>query len=150
MGNNEENLSNQNMESLSEKDMQSIKQISGMMIELLKQPMHDKDGSASLPFLPDKDGNCDTRTIKSAVSDYEYTGLQQILAKMYLHEKGLSDDKILTESQAKKKGLEIKDNEQGFVIPFYDAKKQKAQYCNLFCRKSNDRESKNKKYGRTA
>lgn len=147
MGNNEENLSNQNMESLSEKDMQSIKQISGMMIELLKQPMHDKDGSASLPFLPDKDGNCDTRTIKSAVSDYEYTGLQQILAKMYLHEKGLSDDKILTESQAKKKGLEIKDNEQGFVIPFYDAKNKKLNTVTYFAESQTTEKAKIKNMG---
>ena len=86
------------------------------MLELLEK--------GNLPFLPDKDGFCDSRAVRSAVTGYQFTGLNQILAKAYLHEKGLDGHNILTFDQANKCGAGIKKDSKAFQLSFQDMDKR--------------------------
>ena len=78
----------------------------------------------NLPFLPDKAGFCDTRAVRNALTGYEFTGINQILAKAYLHEKGLDGQNILTFDQANKCGAGIKKESKAFQLSFQDMDKR--------------------------
>ena len=78
----------------------------------------------NLPFLPDKNGFCDTRPVRNALTGYEFTGINQILAKAYLHEKGLDGHNILTFDQANKCGAGIEKNAKAFSLSFQDMSKR--------------------------
>lgn len=92
--------------------------------ELQTEHMLDLLEKEKLPFLPDKNGFCDTRAVRNALTGYEFTGINQILAKAYLHEKGLDGQNILTFEQANKCGAGIKKESKAFQLSFQDMDKR--------------------------
>lgn len=99
--------------------------ISDKMLELLEKPMLDEHGKAPVPFLPDKNGFCDTKAVKNAVTGWELSGLQQLAAKMYLHERGQGNDNVMTFQEAKTCNTGVRAGERGFYIPAYNPKTNK-------------------------
>lgn len=92
--------------------------------KLQTEHMLDLLEKQNLPFLPDKNGFCDTRAVRNALTGYEFTGINQILAKAYLHEKGLDGQNILTFDQANKCGAGIEKNAKAFLLSFQDMDKR--------------------------
>ncbi len=92
--------------------------------ELQTKHMLDLLQKGNLPFIPDKKGFCDTRAVRNALTGYEFTGLNQILAKAYLHEKGLDGQNILTFEQANKCGAGIEKDSKAFLLSFQDMDKR--------------------------
>lgn len=92
--------------------------------ELQTEHMLDLLEKGNLPFLPDKAGFCDTRAVRNALTGYEFTGINQIFAKAYLHEKGLDGHNILTFDQANKCGAGIKKDAKAFLLSFQDMDKR--------------------------
>ena len=92
--------------------------------ELQTEHMLDLLEKGNLPFLPDKAGFCDTRAVRNAQTGYEFTGINQIFAKAYLHEKGLDGHNILTFDQANKCGAGIKKDAKAFLLSFQDMDKR--------------------------
>lgn len=92
--------------------------------ELQTEHMLDLLEKGNLPFIPDKKGFCDTRAVRNALTGYEFTGINQILAKAYLHEKGLDGHDILTFDQANKCGAGIEKNAKAFSLSFQDMSKR--------------------------
>lgn len=92
--------------------------------ELQTEHMLDLLEKEKLPFLPDKNGFCDTRAVRNALTGYEFTGINQILAKAYLHEKGLDGQNILTFEQANRCGAGIKKESKAFQLSFQDMDKR--------------------------
>ncbi|WP_024470182.1 DUF4116 domain-containing protein [Treponema pedis] len=78
----------------------------------------------NLPFLPDKKGYCNVHAVKNAGTGYEFTGINQLIAKMYLHERGLDNDNVLTLKQVYDFKAGIKNKEKLF-LSFYDSQKDK-------------------------
>jgi hypothetical protein len=92
--------------------------------ELQTEHMLDLLEKRNLPFLPDENGFCDTRAVRNALTGYEFTGINQIFAKAYLHEKGLDGHNILTFDQANKCGAGIKKDAKAFLLSFQDMDKR--------------------------
>jgi hypothetical protein len=88
--------------------------------ELQSEHILDLLEKGNLPFLPDKNGLCDTRPVRNALTGYEFTGINQILAKAYLQEKGLAGQNILTFEQANKCGAGIEKGAKAFQLSFQD------------------------------
>ena len=76
----------------------------------------------NLPFLPNKNGFCNVKSVKTTAG-YELQGANQLIAKMYLHERGVDNDNILTFRQAQKAKTSIRAGEKGFYLSFYDKEK---------------------------
>lgn len=109
-----------------------VKIVGDKMSDLLKKPMYDEKGRASLPFLPNKEGFCETTPVMSATNGFRFDGIQQVTAKMYLHERGQDGDNILTFVQAAKAGTAIKKGEKGFYMPGWDYKNGKLTTSRFF------------------
>ena len=75
-----------------------------------------------LPFLPNENGFCNVKAVKTAAG-YELKGANQLIAKMYLHERGVDNDNILTFRQAQNAKTSIRAGEKGFYLSFYDKEK---------------------------
>ncbi len=86
----------------------------------------------NLPFIPNKDGFCNTKPVMNAVSNNKFTGINMLMAKIHLHEQGRDNDNILTFSQAAKSGTVIKRGEQGFNLSFYDKNENKLTKARYF------------------
>ncbi|WP_024468073.1 ArdC-like ssDNA-binding domain-containing protein [Treponema pedis] len=89
----------------------------------------------NLPFLPNKNGYCNVHAVKNTKSGYEFEGANQLIAKMYLHERGLDNDNILTFSQANDLKSPVKAGEKGFSLAFFDAKKNANTIARYFAEK---------------
>lgn len=76
----------------------------------------------SVPFLAGKDGKIDTRSVRNAATNYEFKGLNLIMAKTYLKKLGKSNENILTAKQARMLGTAIREGAEGFTISFNDRK----------------------------
>lgn len=76
----------------------------------------------NLPFLPNENGFCNVKAVKTAAG-YELQGANQLVAKMYLHERGVDNDNILTFRQAQNAKTSIRAGEKGFYLSFYDKEK---------------------------
>jgi len=76
----------------------------------------------NLPFLPNENGFCNVKSVKTAAG-YELKGANQLIAKMYLHERGVDNDNILTFRQAQNAKTSIRAGEKGFYLSFYDQEK---------------------------
>lgn len=75
-----------------------------------------------LPFLPNENGFCNVKAVKTSAG-YELQGANQLIAKMYLHERGVDNDNILTFRQAQNAKTSIRAGEKGFYLSFYDQEK---------------------------
>lgn len=75
-----------------------------------------------LPFIPNENGFCNVKAVKTSAG-YELQGANQLIAKMYLHERGMDNDNILTFRQAHNAKTSIRAGEKGFYLSFYDQKK---------------------------
>ena len=95
----------------------AVEYINNRMLYLLE---NDKP----LPFLPNANGECDVNPVMDA-NGYEFTGIQQLAAKMYLYERGVPRDNICTFRQATKNHTTIKPGERGFLLPAFDKKNNK-------------------------
>ncbi len=76
----------------------------------------------NLPFLPNENGFCNVKAVKTSAG-YEPQGANQLIAKTYLHERGMDNDNILTFRQAQKAKTSIRAGEKGFYLSFYDQEK---------------------------
>lgn len=76
----------------------------------------------NLPFLPNENGFCNVKAVKTSAG-YELQGANQLIAKTYLHERGMDNDNILTFRQAQKAKTSIRAGEKGFYLSFYDQEK---------------------------
>ena len=74
----------------------------------------------NLPFLPNEKGYCNVKAVKTAVSGYELTGANQLIAKAFLRERGMDNDNIITYNQAADLGSPVKVGEKAFHMSFYD------------------------------
>ncbi|UTY30492.1 ArdC-like ssDNA-binding domain-containing protein [Treponema putidum] len=78
----------------------------------------------NLPFLPNENGFCNVKAVKTAAG-YELQGANQLIAKVHLHERGMDNDNILTFRQAHNIKTSIRAGEKGFYLSFYDKEHNK-------------------------
>ncbi len=78
--------------------------------------------AGNLPFLPNEKGFCNVKAVKTTAG-YELQGANQLIAKMYLHERGMDNDNILTFRQAHNTKTSIRAGEKGFYLSFYNKEK---------------------------
>lgn len=103
--------------------------INDKMLSLLGQDR--SDDKPALPFLPNKNGYCDVKAVKT-INGYELQGLNQLVAKMYLHERGQGNDNIGTFKSFTDHGTSIRQGERGFTLPFYDKEEGKQKTIRYF------------------
>ena len=111
-------------------DVSPMRYLNDKMLLSLEQE-NDNRGNAPLPFLPNDKGVCNVKAVKD-VNGYELTGIQQLAAKMYLHERGMDNDNICTFMQATKHRTAIKAGEKGFWLPAYDKEHNKTKAVRYF------------------
>lgn len=90
-----------------------------------------ESGRTLLPFLPNKNGYCNVTPAKT-VDGYEFTGIQQLMAKIHLHKMGHDNERICTFNDALKHDTFIKRGEKGFYLPRYDKKEGKVGVVKYF------------------
>lgn len=103
--------------------MEYFKPITHTQTEFLADML--KNNPDKLPFLPDKNGLCNTKAIVSGRTGAPYTGANLLLAKSYLAEKGVADNRIVTFHQATQHKSFIKKGEKGFPLSFWDSNTKK-------------------------
>lgn len=116
--------------------------INDKMLALLNSNMITRNGTeySSLPFLPNKNGFCNVKAVKS-INGYEFQGINQLVAKMYLHERGQDNDNIGTFMNFTHYGTSIRAGEKGFILPFYDKEKNRTSAVRYFSEsQASDRE----------
>lgn len=104
--------------------------MNAQLLRLLKQE-NNEQGRSPLPFLPNKNGYCNVTAAKT-VDGYELQGIQQLMAKVYLHNLGRDNDNICTFNNAVKHGTAIRKGEHGFYLPYYDNKENKVRAAKHF------------------